>query len=347
MKQIKFRRSLVAVAAIAVAMGSLTAEARVGTPTSRSSSVSSSPAKISAPAPATPARVGGGQSIGMQRPSVMESVRKSPTVASAPSASSNSYSNSGYQATPRAPIAEKKDRSWVAPAAIGAAVGAAATYALTDHDSHPAPAQVQQQYVPQPTSGQGNVSGYQGGVSAPMAAPAPQVVMVPPQQAPASSSSSGFVTFMLLMVLGGIGYFAYRRISKDADVRPATGSAVAAVRNSDSELAETAKQMFINLQKLNNEGNLDALKRQTTFDVYSALKSDIENRAQPSTTSVVQLNATVVDKKSEAEDKLISVRFTGLVSESEDRSPDAIDEVWHFIQRFGQSDWKVAGIEQV
>lgn len=359
-------RSILAVSLLAMTIGSLPAEARVGSPSAASRSVSVSSARPSA-APAAPGRIGGGQSIGMQRSTVMSSVRSAPAPVQAP-APLASVARPSAQSIPMAPSAAasvKKDRSWVAPALAGAAVGAAATYALSDHGTHqappqyaPAPAQPQYapqqpQYMPQqqpqyaPQAGQGYNGGVQGGYAAPMAAPA----MAPAAAAPQSSSGFGFGTVLLLLALGGIGFVAYRLVTTKQGSTTSSGfkpvKSVAPVASGSSDFAATAKQFFIDLQNLNNAGDMDALKLKTTPDIYEALAHDIHSRDAASTTSVVQLNAEVVDEMTEGARRIVSVRFIGLVSESPDRAPDAVDEVWHFVQESGDARWKVAGIEQV
>lgn len=341
------RRSVLAVSLLAMTIGSLPAEARVGSPSAASRSVSVSSARPSA-APAAPGRIGGGQSIGMQRSTVMSSVRSAPAPVQAP-APLASVARPSAQSIPMAPSAAasvKKDRSWVAPALAGAAVGAAATYALSDHGNHQAPQQyapapAQPQYAPQ--VGQGYTGGVQGGYAAPMTAPA--------VAAPQSSSGFGFGSLLVLLVLGGVGFMAYRMVTGNQSSKTSSGiksaTPVASAVSGSSDFAVTAKQFFIDLQNLNNAGDMDALKQKTTPDIYEALAHDIHTRTAASTTSVVQLNAEVVDETTEGSRRIVSVRFIGLVSESPNHAPDAVDEVWHFVQEAGDTRWKVAGIEQV
>lgn len=361
------RRSILAVSLLAMTIGSLPAEARVG---SSSSSSSRSSASVSRPSftSSAPSRIGGGRSLGIQRQSVMSSVRSAPAQIPAPLANVTRPSSPSMPMAPGAAAPVKKDRSWVAPALAGAAVGAAATYALSDHGTHqappqhaPAPAQPQYapqympqqpQYMPQqqpqyaPQAGQGYNGGVQGGYAAPMAAPA-----MAPAAAPQSSSGFGFGTVLLLLALGGIGFVAYRLVTTKQGSTTPSGfkpiKSVAPVASGSSDFAATAKQLFIDLQNLNNAGDMDALKLKTTPDIYEALAHDIHSRDAASTTSVVQLNAEVVDEMTEGARRIVSVRFIGLVSESPDRAPDAVDEVWHFVQESGDACWKVAGIEQV
>jgi hypothetical protein len=204
--------------------------------------------------------------------------------------------------------------------------------------------QQQPQYAPQ--AGQGYNGGVQGGYAAPMAAPA-----MAPAAAPQSSSGFGFGTVLLLLALGGIGFVAYRLVTTKQGSTTPSGfkpiKSVAPVASGSSDFVATAKQLFIDLQNLNNAGDMDALKLKTTPDIYEALAHDIHSRDAASTTSVVQLNAEVVDEMTEGARRIVSVRFIGLVSESPDRAPDAVDEVWHFVQESGDACWKVAGIEQV
>lgn len=378
MQALKSSRSRAAALSLALLLGvSLTAEARVGSSPSRSSSATASAPRATAPA----SRVGGGQSMGMQRSSVMDAVRSRPAPAPAAAPMMAPRAPMMQQSAPRvsspvpaqapAPVA-KKDRSWVAPAAVGALAGAAATYALADHGNHQAAPQQpqqyaspqqqyvpqqQQQYVPQQQPVQPYVQQpVQQYAPAPVAnggyAAAPQYA---PQYAPASApkeSSGGFMGFVLVMALLGLGYFMYRKSKSSAPVGRSQGSSPSFAAPAskpvsyDTDEEAMAKKFFNELQELNNKGNLVRIKEMTTSDLYAVLEHDIQTRSGESRTSVVSLNAEVVANDREGDRDVMSVRFTGLVSESSDLPPDAIDEVWHFVQEPNQA-WRLAGIEQV
>ncbi len=374
MQALKSSRSHAAAAlSLALLLGvSLTAEARVGSSPGRSSSATASAPRATAPT----SRVGGGQSMGMQRSSVMDAVRSRPAPAAAPMMAPRAPMM--QQSAPRvssptpaqapAPVA-KNDRSWVAPAAVGALAGAAATYALADHGNHQAAPQQpqqyappQQQYVPQQQQQyvpqQQPVQPY---VQQPVQQYAPAPVAnggyaAAPQYAPASApkeSSGGFMGFVLVMAILGLGYFMYRKskssaapVGRSQGSSPSFAAPASKPVSYDTDEEAMAKKFFNELQELNNKGNLVRIKEMTTSDLYAVLEHDIQTRSGESRTSVVSLNAEVVANDREGDRDVMSVRFTGLVSESSDLPPDALDEVWHFVQEPNQA-WRLAGIEQV
>ena len=44
--------------------------------------------------------------------------------------------------------------------------------------------------------------------------------------------------------------------------------------------------------------------------------------------------------------RLVSIQYTGTIVEGPDAAPEALDEVWHFVDE-NRGFWKLAGIEQV
>jgi predicted lipid-binding transport protein (Tim44 family) len=55
----------------------------------------------------------------------------------------------------------------------------------------------------------------------------------------------------------------------------------------------------------------------------------------------------VADSATENGQYVVSVRFTGTVSEDLNSLPQPFTEVWHFVKPAGSSqDWLVAGIQQ-
>lgn len=349
-----YRSSVLALSVISMLGAALPVEARVGS--SSSGSRASAPARAAAPA----SRVGGGGSTGMQRPSVMNSVRANPAPMRAPAPVAPRPAMAAVPSTPMAPAqaAAKKDRSWVAPAAIGALAGAAATYALTDRNHQAAPQyqaqQPQYQAQPQPYQApqyQAQPQPYPQQVAPVQVAP-PVPAVVPQAVQPQSSSGFGFGGFLLMLGLLGLGVFMYKKMtgsSRDSSSLGQSPRGVPAsyVASGDSDDEVMARRFFTELQDLNNQGNLAALRKKTTSDIYGMLAHDIQTRTEGSNTAVVSLNVKILSKDLENDQQVMSVRFTGLVSESANRAPDSIDEVWHFVQEPSESGWRLAGIEQV
>ena len=140
-------------------------------------------------------------------------------------------------------------------------------------------------------------------------------------------------------VASGFGLVKPRRNAGGKAV-PADFDVEAFVRN--------AKVNFIRLQAANDVRNLDDIREYTTPELFAEIKMSWmdEGNAQQKT-DVVSLNAEVIDVTEEAARYIVSVRFTGLLREEANASPESIDEIWHLTKpRAGNGGWLVAGIQQ-
>ncbi len=118
----------------------------------------------------------------------------------------------------------------------------------------------------------------------------------------------------------------------------------------DSEtFTRTAKMIFIRLQAANDTADLDDLRRFTTPELFASLRVDLQDRgSQPQHTDVQKVDAEVLDVAQEGSDQVVSVRFTGLVSEEKGAAPVAFNEIWHLVKPLDDSrSWAIAGIEQM
>ena len=108
-----------------------------------------------------------------------------------------------------------------------------------------------------------------------------------------------------------------------------------------------AKINFIRLQAANDAGNLDDIREFSTPEMYAELKMNITERGDAAQhTDVVSIHAQVLDVAEEAARYVVSVRFTGLISEGPGLSSESIDEVWHLVKpREGRGGWLLAGIQ--
>lgn len=113
--------------------------------------------------------------------------------------------------------------------------------------------------------------------------------------------------------------------------------------------ARQAKLNFIRLQAANDAGNLDDIREFTSPEMFAEIQLQLGERgAAPQRTDIVELNADVIEVAEEAQRYVVSVRFTGLLRESQDAAPEAFDEVWHLTKAAsGAGGWVVAGIQQV
>lgn len=369
--------------------------ARIGTSSPPAAARSTSVASSSA-------RIGGGNSVGMSRPNVMQSVRAPSAAPAAPAVqpqrqapvATSNYGNSGSS---RSSESGKKTPNWVAPAVAGVA-GMAAGYAIANagnNNNHP----VQQGY---PNAPQGYPAAPQGySQPAPVYAPEPQPAPVyqqpapvyqqpapvyqqpapvyqqpvqrPVEQAPASSSSvGGFLLLMLLLgALGGAAYWMTRKnkgLSDSSSFPGSSGVATSRVSgaqaNASSEPrdrvslsktkeanvnvqdADSRMAFYETLQQLNNQGDLAALEAITTADMFDAIKESIVSRQGASTTTVISVYSQVVDTTYEAGQTICSISYEAVIREN-NGPQEAVNEVWHLVQKEGSTSWKLAGIEQV
>lgn len=132
---------------------------------------------------------------------------------------------------------------------------------------------------------------------------------------------------------------------------PASGGQGPAVApDFDAEgFTRIAKMIFIRLQAANDAAAVDDLRRFTTPELFASLRLDLQERGDaPQRTDVVQLDAEVLETAEERGESVVSVRFHGLVRESEGGVAEPFDEVWHLVRPLdGSREWAIAGITPV
>jgi predicted lipid-binding transport protein (Tim44 family) len=120
--------------------------------------------------------------------------------------------------------------------------------------------------------------------------------------------------------------------------------------NFDAEGFERlAKMLFIRLQAANDKADLNDLRNFTTPELFAALRMDLQDRGDKTqqATDVVKIDAKLIDFAQEAEQQIVSVRFTGLIKEDGAAEATPFDEVWHVVKPLGDSrNWAIAGIQQ-
>lgn len=149
---------------------------------------------------------------------------------------------------------------------------------------------------------------------------------------------------------------------REPDFMPAGGSAAAAApiaaatgsgnipADFDVEsFVRNAKVNFIRLQASNDAGNLDDIREFTSPEMFAEIKMGMSERgAATQETDVAQLNGEVLDVAEEANRYVVSIRFTGLISEEKGAAPAPFDEIWHMTKPTDNSrGWVLAGIQQV
>lgn len=130
----------------------------------------------------------------------------------------------------------------------------------------------------------------------------------------------------------------------------------AAYTNSGSQLPDgtepaaflrIARQRFNHIQSMNTASNISEIQRYLTPDLYQSMYQDIIANQDQDVAEFSNLNAMVADSATENGQYVVSVRFTGTVSEDLNSLPQPFAEVWHFVKPVGSTqDWLVAGIQQ-
>jgi len=108
-----------------------------------------------------------------------------------------------------------------------------------------------------------------------------------------------------------------------------------------------ARSTFLHMQTMNSSSSVEELRRYFTPEMFEAIRGDIANN--PDTAEFPSLNAQVVDTAEENGQYVVSVLYSGTVSEDLHSAPVSFQETWHFVKPAGGSpnqQWLVAGIQQ-
>ncbi|AZN68443.1 Tim44 domain-containing protein [Acinetobacter haemolyticus] len=108
-----------------------------------------------------------------------------------------------------------------------------------------------------------------------------------------------------------------------------------------------ARQRFNHIQSMNTASNIQEIRRYLTPDLYASMYQDIMANQDQDVAEFSNLNAMIAETATENGQYVVSVRFTGTVSEDLNSLPQPFTEIWHFVKDVGsQQDWVVAGIQQ-
>lgn len=107
-----------------------------------------------------------------------------------------------------------------------------------------------------------------------------------------------------------------------------------------------ARQRFNHIQAMNSASNIEEIRKYFTADMYQQMHQEIANNQDVAEFS--NLTANIVDQATENGQYVVSVRFTGTVSEDLNSLPQPFTEIWHFVKTVNSNEeWLVAGIQQV
>ena len=130
---------------------------------------------------------------------------------------------------------------------------------------------------------------------------------------------------------------------------PASGTTSLLPADFDAAAFERiAKMIFIRMQAANDSADLNDLRAFTTPEMFAAVKLDLQDRSSKAQqTDVVRIDAEVLDVATEAQRRIVSVRFHGLIREDKDGVAEPFDEIWHLVRPTdGSHEWAIAGIQQ-
>ena len=108
-----------------------------------------------------------------------------------------------------------------------------------------------------------------------------------------------------------------------------------------------ARAQFTALQAAWDQGDRRALEDVTTPDMFVEISRDLASRGPHQNTSVVRLDADLLEVVTEGRQHWASVRFSGLLREDGSEAPRLFDETWNLVKPVdGSAGWLLAGIQQ-
>ncbi|VVE21452.1 membrane protein [Pandoraea capi] len=111
----------------------------------------------------------------------------------------------------------------------------------------------------------------------------------------------------------------------------------------------SAKVYFNRLQAAWDKGDQADINEFTTPQMFAEIKMDLEERGKSTNrTDVVQLDAELLGIEQSTSEYMASVRFSGLIRESEGAAAEPFNEVWNLTKPVtGNGGWVLAGIQQL
>lgn len=142
--------------------------------------------------------------------------------------------------------------------------------------------------------------------------------------------------------------------SEDADFSD-TPQATVNTNNAPSwfdpeSFTRNAKTHFIRLQAAWDKGDLKDIAEYTTPELFAEIQSERLSRGtERHFTDVTQLDAELLQIDRDGDQVVASVRFSGMIREEEQATPEPFTEVWNVVHAWDApgGDWFIAGIQQV
>ena len=110
-----------------------------------------------------------------------------------------------------------------------------------------------------------------------------------------------------------------------------------------------AKTYFIRLQAAWDKADINDIREFTSPEMFGELRLQIQERgASPNNTDVVTLDAELMGVETVGDEYLASVKFSGMIKESDAAPAAPFAEVWNLSKpTSGQGGWILAGIQQL
>lgn len=110
-----------------------------------------------------------------------------------------------------------------------------------------------------------------------------------------------------------------------------------------------SKTYFIRLQAAWDKADVNDIREFTSPEMFAELKLQIQERGESANvTDVAKLDAELLGMETVGNDYLASVKFSGLIKESENAAIEPFAEVWNLSKPIaGQGGWVLAGIQQL
>ena len=110
-----------------------------------------------------------------------------------------------------------------------------------------------------------------------------------------------------------------------------------------------AKTYFIRLQDAWDRANINDIREFTTPEMFSELRMQLQERgASPNHTDVVSIDAELLGLETIDNEYLASVKFSGMIKESENGATEPFTEIWNLSKPVtGSGGWVLAGIQQM
>ena len=109
-----------------------------------------------------------------------------------------------------------------------------------------------------------------------------------------------------------------------------------------------AKLNFVRLQAANDAKNIDDIREFTSPELFAEIRLQMDERGDaPQQTDVVRLDAELLEVVTEANQHIVSVRFSGMIREEANAPAVPFEEVWNLSKPVaGDKGWVIAGIQQ-